>query len=255
MEKDIYTKAQMLKYLKKEVPSLNILPVLVVSSTLYFQDEISAINDVIQFANGHRLIVRSSSKNEDTYAYSNAGKFESILDVEPNYEDVKSAINNVFDSYETKEDEEVLIQPMMQNVVISGVVFTVDRESLADYYIINYYEGDDTSAVTSGSKGKLRTFIHYKKSPVPIQKYEIKGLIDTCQKIEAFLDNGALDIEFAIDSDRMIYILQVRPIVKGGGKNILNKLMFHLHWKEYTIKVKNFLCHIRFCWVTVHVLA
>lgn len=220
MGKTIYTKAQMLKYLKEEMPNLNILPVLIVNSTLLLRDESTTINNVIKFADSNKLIVRSSSKNEDTYAYSNAGKFESILNVEPNYAAVKSAIDSVLDSYDTKEDEEVLIQPMLQNVMISGVVFTADRESLEDYYVVNYYEGTDTSAVTSGNKGKLKTFIHYKKSPVSIQNIEMNELIDKCRKIEIFLKNEALDIEFAIDSDNIIYILQVRPIV-GGGKRCI----------------------------------
>lgn len=215
MERKSYTKAQMLQYLKEEMSELNILPILVINSDTYFKNESTAINKVIQFARSNKLIVRSSSKNEDTYAYSNAGKFESILNVESNYTAVKSAIDSVLDSYDTKEDEEVLIQPMLQNVVISGVVFTADRESLADYYVVNYFEGTDTSAVTSGNNEKLRTFIHYKKSPVPSRKSEMKELIDNCQKIETFLNNDALDIEFAIDSDNIIYILQVRPIAEG----------------------------------------
>ncbi|MCH5258156.1 MAG: phosphoenolpyruvate synthase [Lachnospiraceae bacterium] len=215
MERMIYTKAQMLKYLREEMGSLNILPVLIVNCTSFFHDESTVINDVINFAGNNKLIVRSSSKNEDTYAYSNAGKFESVLNVEPNYEAVKAAISSVLDSYDTQENEEVLIQPMLQNVVVSGVVFTADRESLADYYVVNYYEGTDTSAVTSGNKGKLKTFIHYKKSPVSIQRSEMSMLIDNCQKIEAFLNNEALDIEFAIDSNDIVYILQVRPIAEG----------------------------------------
>lgn len=216
MERKVYTKAQMLLYLKEKMSDLNILPILVIDSDTYYKDENNAINMVIQFAKGNKLIVRSSSKNEDTYASSNAGKYESILNVEPNYGAVKGAINSVLDSYDAKEDEEVLIQPMLQNVVISGVVFTADRESLADYYVVNYYEGTDTSAVTSGNRGKLKTFIHYKKSPVPIQKRKMHELIDICQRIAAFLDNEALDIEFAIDSDDIIYVLQVRPIAEGN---------------------------------------
>lgn len=215
MERKTYTKAQTLKYLKEQMSDLNILPILVIDSGTYYKDENTVINMVIRFAKKNRLIVRSSSKNEDTYTYSNAGKFESILNVDPNYAAVKSAIDSVLNSYDTKEDEEVLIQPMLQNVVISGVVFTADRESLADYYVVNYYEGTDTSAVTSGNNGKLKTFIYYKKNPVQIRKSEIYELIDTCQRIEAFLDNEALDIEFAVDSDDIIYILQVRPIAEG----------------------------------------
>jgi len=211
-----YTKAEMLTTLKSNLPKLNILPVLVVMSKEFFENQSTVIKKVIDFAENNMLIVRSSSVLEDTTKYSNAGKFESILNVKPQFDEVRYAIEKVYQSYDTDANEEILIQPMLQGIKKSGVVFTADSETFSDYYIVNYYEGDDSAAVTSGSSGNLKTFIKYKFSDVPSNDSDMERLIADCRMIEQYLDNNALDIEFAIDEKGDIYILQVRPITQGA---------------------------------------
>lgn len=58
---------------------------------------------------------------EDSTKYSNAGKFESILNVRPDYNAIKAAVNKVYTSYETKENEQILIQPMLDDIKKQGV--------------------------------------------------------------------------------------------------------------------------------------
>ena len=79
------TKAQMLYMMKEGLPKLNILPIYVVYSDDLKMNEQETIESILNFAMGRKLIVRSSSQNEDTYEYSNAGKFVSVVDVEPEY--------------------------------------------------------------------------------------------------------------------------------------------------------------------------
>ena len=134
-----YTKAGMLKYIKEHMKSVNILPVLAVKSSDFFDNERETINLVLEFAQGEPLIVRSSSSMEDTAGYSNAGKFESILNVIPQYDAVRNAVEKVYGSYDTEQNEEVLIQPMLQKIKKSGVVFTADMDTFADYYTFIYY--------------------------------------------------------------------------------------------------------------------
>lgn len=210
-----YTKAAMLQYLKENIATINILPVLRVSSMDFFDNTTEIVNLVLEFAQNKLLIIRSSSKNEDTDLYSNAGKFESILNVRPEYEDVKNAIEKVYHSYDTDENQEILIQPMLRNIRKSGVAFTADMDTFADYYIVNYYEGDDSAAVTGGSSDVLKTYIRYKHSAFPVYDEDMKNLLHDCNMIEVFLDDTALDIEFAITQEGAVYILQVRPIARG----------------------------------------
>lgn len=211
-----YTKAEMLQYLKENIPEINILPVLIVSSGQYSRHSEQETDKIIKFAHGKKLIIRSSSAMEDTGAYSNAGKFESILDVISDKEHIDEAVRKVYQSYGTDADQQILIQPMLQNIKKSGVIFTSDMDTLADYYIANYYEGNDSAAVTSGSTGELKTYVQYKKSSMKQTDADMSNLIRACQYIEDFLKNAALDIEFAITSDGTVYILQVRPIAKGN---------------------------------------
>ena len=206
----------MLIYLKNNIQTINILPVFVVKSNDFYENTSETVNAVLKFAQGKSLIVRSSSVMEDTDRYSNAGKFESILNVLPEYNNVKDAIQEVCESYHTNLDEEILIQPMLENISKSGVIFTSDIDTFADYYIVNYYEGTDSAAVTSGTSASLKTFVKYKFSNYDVRQNDMEKLIAVCVQIEKFLNNDALDIEFAIDKDGNIFILQVRPIATGN---------------------------------------
>lgn len=213
-----YTKAGMLIYLKESMPSLNILPIYIVRSQEYFSDNSKIINAIIDFAQGQSVIVRSSSRQEDMSTYSNAGRFDSILNVVPEFWAIKNAVDRVYSSYnvELKMNEEILIQPMLKNIEKSGVVFTADMDTFADYYTVNYFEGDDSSVVTSGGTNSLKTFVKYKFSETTGSDDEITKLLDICKKIEKVLQNNALDIEFAIDKSGQVIILQVRPIATGS---------------------------------------
>ena len=96
------------------------------------------------------LIIRSSAKNEDTMDSSMAGKYNSTLNVCG-----KSAfyhsVTEVIHSYGTAlPEDQILCQPMLKNVAICGVCFTVDPNTGGNYYIINYATTGSTDAITSG---------------------------------------------------------------------------------------------------------
>lgn len=214
------TKAEMLEYIQEGIPSIHVLPVYRLNSTEYFQDKENEIKKILYFSEGGELIVRSSSRQEDTSEYSNAGRFESILDVMPEREAIGTAVEAVYRSYETQEEEEILIQPMLKDICKSGVVFTADMDTFADYYTVNFSEGEDTAAVTGGSSTGLKTFIRYKHSHITAKDPDIQQLLEDCRKIEVFLNCDALDIEFAVTRGHTVYILQVRPIAQGEKEEL-----------------------------------
>lgn len=227
-----YTKAGMLHYIKENISSINILPIMVVRRNAFQANKQGTIEAVLQFAENKPLAIRSSSSMEDTLECSNAGKYESLLNVPPAYNEVKDAIEKVYESYETKSNEEILIQPMLSDIKKSGVVFTSDIDTFAEYYTVSYYEGNDSAAVTSGNSNTLKTFVHYKYSERFFRDMDMNNLITVCRKIEDFLGNDALDIEFAINKTGKIFIFQVRVIAKGSKdvhekvdlKPILNRI-------------------------------
>jgi len=160
------------------------------------------------------LIIRSSSSNEDNLQASNAGGFDSVLDVNINLiEDIDNAINQVILSYGDglNSKDEVFIQPMLTNVNMSGVIFTADMDTLSSYYIVNYDESGSTCSVTSGESNNLKTFISLKENKM-VENKKLKELIKATKECEEIFNNKFLDIEFAFSGDEL-YILQVRAIV------------------------------------------
>ncbi|MBR3646008.1 MAG: sugar metabolism cluster protein, partial [Lachnospiraceae bacterium] len=167
-----------------------------------------------QFA-GQKIVVRSSSTNEDCFRKSNAGHYTSILDVDSaDSNDIESAIEAVIKSYEKDiidiGNEQILIQHQAVDVAYSGVLFTYDIQGKRPYYLINYDDRGSTDSVTSGRGGKTLWIARN----VDISHLEVSWckLLKAVKEIELYL-NIALDIEFAINKNNEVIIFQVRPLV------------------------------------------
>ena len=168
------------------------------------------------------LIVRSSSLNEDTEHSSNAGHFESVLNVNTNDKKaLRNSINKVISSFNKNPLNEVFVQPMLKDMTKCGVGFTADIDTLAPYYIINFDDSGSPDVITSGKNGNIRTYVHLKGSNYKVEDPLIQKLILAFNELEKLFKNSTLDIEFGINSDNEIFIFQVRPIVVIGKKNYL----------------------------------
>lgn len=166
-----------------------------------------------RFGCGTPLVVRSSAHNEDTAAESLAGHFTSVLNVTGS-DALHTAIDEVIDSYGAEGDplqDEVLVQPMLSGVSISGVAFSHDPATGSPYRVVNYAIGEDTAAVTGGL-GKTRTFVAVGGvQDVPTYMGKVLALLD---ELESLFPARTLDIEFAIAyPDETVYLLQVRPLI------------------------------------------
>jgi phosphohistidine swiveling domain-containing protein len=164
-----------------------------------------------------RFVVRSSANDEDQ-EFSNAGKYLSIVNVEK--DDLYAAAQKVFESYlNFGPDEQVFIQPYLNNVTRSGVVFTKDPNTGGNYLVINSVLGEDTTIVTSGyQNGRLEVI--YRKQTTDTNNPVIERnqkLIDLVNRVLNFYGEVPLDIEFAETRDS-IYLLQVRPLAVKLGK-------------------------------------
>ena len=166
------------------------------------------------------VVVRSSTLNEDSSSNSLAGAYRSVLGVDTaDTKAVRLAVDEVIATYPqgsgvlNGDKHQILVQPQVQNVVMSGVLLTRDLVTGAPYYIINY---DDTSmrtdTVTSGSDSSTHTVVVYRQSQHENQDPRIARLITVADEIQGITGFDALDIEFAIPEEGHPYILQVRPI-------------------------------------------
>ena len=204
-----FTKAGRLNELKSTHLAKYILPQLIVIRSDLKKLESLLAN--IELTLGSTLFaVRSSSSTEDQ-EISNAGKYKSILGVKKSQ--LSFAIDEVLGSYESESPfDEVLIQPFLNEVTLSGVVFTKDPTTGSPYFIFNWVEGNDTTVVTSGAENG-NTLVVANSTRV-LEGYLTawqSELIKIARDLQEQFSAENLDIEFAISLSRII-LLQVRPL-------------------------------------------
>ena len=162
------------------------------------------------------LVVRSSALSEDGFTHSNAGAYTSILNVAgSSQESLRTAIKEVIASYpDSLKNNQVLVQPLLNNVRASGVVFTRSLVYGAPYYMINYDDvTGSTESITNGSSREHKTLVIRRdvdenNTNIPSR---LKALLPALREIESLLGYDSLDIEFAL-TDEGLHVLQVRPI-------------------------------------------
>ena len=108
---------------------------------------------------------------------------------------------------------------MINNIYISGVVTTRDKNNSLPYLNIDYSYSNDSTVVTSGSENTSSITIWKRKK---IEK-KFKLLINLVDKIVKLFRNDSLDIEFIISRNKKIHILQVRKLVLNKKINISEK--------------------------------
>ena len=232
------SKAKTLEVLKDHLSCASVLTLFRFSVIDYLNNKdkyIENIKNRFQF----KLIIRSSSHKEDNEEMSNAGNFKSVMNV--NHKDssaIKDGIDIVVQSYgdNISNNDEIFIQPMLENVEMAGVIFSCDIDTLSDYYIINYDESGSTDSVTSGLSNNLKTFVSFKENK-KFYNFKFKEIISATKECEKIFDNKYLDIEFAFTNSEL-YILQVRPIVKKG-KNDLSDINLGECIEKIRLKIKN----------------
>lgn len=176
------------------------------------------------------LIVRSSSSHEDAFSASNAGGFTSVLDV-VGAAALGTAIERVIASYvaggvpvEDLGVQQVLVQPMIVGVVGSGVATTRTLEHGGPWRVIAFVDGDDTEAVTGGATDAQRTLVVRRGrpagAPLPEAATSVASLLPVLDEVESLLGHDGLDVEFAIDRDGAVHLLQVRPLVTPDGGTV-----------------------------------
>ena len=169
------------------------------------------------------LVVRSSALSEDGFSCSNAGAYESVLNVNGGCaESLRGSIERVILSYpESNPENQVLVQPMLMDTITSGVVFTRSLSHGAPYYVINYDDQTgSTDSITGGSSQAHQTFIVHKEcclEKVDVPK-SLTGILPALQELESLLGYDSLDVEFAI-SRKGVHVLQVRPIAVSHSRS------------------------------------
>lgn len=212
------TKAETLARLEPLVRNSHIGKQVSFTAASWKDDSKAVLKDISSQFKNMKLVVRSSSKGEDNWQFSNAGGFESLLNVDgADVIQLSQSIESVVASYGDKrsDDDQILIQEFLQNVHSAGVVFTCSLESGAPYYRFNFDDKtQSTETVTAGTHGDLRTVIVSRLAPQYLEQVEpeLVPVLRAVQELEQLLGFDKLDIEFALDKKGMVHIFQVRPI-------------------------------------------
>nr|WP_200342958.1 PEP/pyruvate-binding domain-containing protein [Halorhodospira halophila] len=236
------TKAETLGRLRGMVRHAVIQDQVVCTVAEWQADRAAVMDQVRQRFTGERLVVRSSARSEDSFHHSNAGGYDSLLNVDPR-NGLEEAVEQVIASYGTADDDDqVLIQPMVTDVAMSGVAFTRTLEHGAPWYVVNYETAGDTEAITSGASGDHRTLLLRRGAePETLPEPRLGPLVAALHEIEALLGYDALDVEFALDPAGSVHILQVRPIAVDRKGSDLDDSAFdaamaaaHARWETLT---------------------
>jgi glutamine kinase len=208
------TKSKTLETLRSSLKNAKVLPVFSFDVHSWNDNSKNILNDILEKAWASKpVVVRSSAIAEDSTSESLAGHFESILNVSGKNE-IKEAINDVIASYtDNNPSNEVFIQPMLEDVQKSGVLFTRDPSNSSHYYVINYDESSGkTDTVTAGTSDELKT-LYIVKTVNAEEKSWANELILLAKELEVLFTCDHLDIEFAFNKKNELFLFQVRPLV------------------------------------------
>ena len=133
------TKAGTLSRLKPLVKTAELPDQVVVDLGTWHDDRDNALETITNEFRDGPLVVRSSAISEDASHDSKAGAFLSLIGISPEADAIAVAVDEVIASFgDNCAEHEVLVQPMIQDVVFSGVVLSRDLDTGGPYIVINY---------------------------------------------------------------------------------------------------------------------
>jgi glutamine kinase len=180
------------------------------------------------FANESSIAVRSSTISEDNINASMAGAFVSILNIDPNNKkELRNAIKQVISSYDDIPENQILIQPMVENVAMSGVAMTRVLDDGSPYYAINFDDSTGlTDTVTNGGSINKTVYVYNGVREKDFDSPYLKAVLKLIWNLESIFPHIPLDIEFAVDKSEKVYLLQVRRITTlKNWKHDINDLV------------------------------
>ena len=214
-EKNFSSKSSTLKFLYKNLKKSKIEKIYDFSVQDWNHNQKTIIKYIQKKFPSRKIIIRSSALGEDSIKKSQAGNYDSILNIDTSStHKIKNGVNCVIKSYikkgNTNTNNLILIQTQSKNIIFSGVVFTRSSDSGLPYFIINYEENGSTVGVTKGLvNNSIKISRNTNVRTLPIHW---STLLKSIFEIEKLLNSTSLDIEFGVTKSKKIIIFQVRPI-------------------------------------------
>ncbi|MBQ9407522.1 MAG: hypothetical protein IJU37_12395 [Desulfovibrio sp.] len=186
------------------------------------------------------VAVRSSCLREDAEEASAAGAYLSLLNIDASDPAaLTAAIDKVIASYgETDPQDQVLIQAMIPHVAVTGVIMTRVLADGTPYYVINYDdESGRTDTITGGTGTSKTVFVYRGVREQDFDSSRLRAFVALAKRLEELCASDALDIEFCMDAEHVVHLLQVRPIAaskqwSGSGEGldaVLDNISHFIH--------------------------
>lgn len=160
------------------------------------------------------VAVRSSALTEDAAENSMAGAFLSKLNVDSgNRPELVAAIDQVVHSMTGSHRDQVLVQPMVDDVAVSGVIMTFDMVHGAPYYCIDFDDDSGrTDVVTSGNGSHKGLYVYRHAESSMVKSVRVASFLRLARELEDICKCAALDIEFGLNNAGQLFLFQVRRI-------------------------------------------
>ncbi len=160
---------------------------------------------------GATLAVRSSARQEDGGAASLAGAFRSRLHVADG--DRAAAVDAVVAALPGRPDDQVLVQAMVSDVAVAGVVASHVLDDGAPYRVVSYDDHSGaTDRITGGTGTSKTVWVAHAAPPDFVESPRVRRWVAMLGEVEAIAGGVPLEIEFAEDSAGALWLLQVRRI-------------------------------------------
>ena len=222
------TKGQVLIDLKSKLSGKGFLipEIILFKYTDWIADKDKCLFEIKKKFGEKDLIIRSSSMDEDSSENSQAGVYDSVLNMNiSKIHDFICGVEKVFASYIKRnndiEIQEIIVQEMINNTSMSGVVLTHELNTGAPYYVINYDDQTGfTNTVTSGEGNYAnRTLFIHRGSTNSLRSERFLVLVKAIKELEMILKTEFIDLEFGLKSDFKLFLFQARPISTKSNWN------------------------------------
>lgn len=183
----------------------------------------AALGEAFRGAGGDRgpVVARSSSVVEDTAGSSMAGQFSSVLGI-TDPEGLGAAVREVLGSRDRAgapgTPMAVLVQPLVEPV-FAGVMFGVDPVSgRSDRRVVSAVAGSPEPLVSGEVQGSRWVLdprgrvVEHRRNDGPGLPRSLLGRLAALADRAAAVFGGPQDIEWAVDGDDRLWLLQSRPV-------------------------------------------
>jgi len=230
------TKGDILIELSKKLKQFNIPNLICFEIDEWNKKKDILLNEIKKIDSSH-LIIRSSALSEDSDYDSEAGLYDSIMNVKRNDKNIIDSVDLVINSFTLKNNfnskNKIIVQSQLNNVSSSGVIFTHELNTGSPYYVINYDDKSGlTDSVTSGKgEDSNRTLYIHRNYPInKLKSSRFKILLNAVKELEKTIHNNYIDIEFALDKELKPYLFQVRNLTTSTkwNKSSLSKINYKL---------------------------